>query len=245
MDNKQSMTGIKSKERVQQHGEVFTPDSIVNDMLDLVEKEITKDDIDKYLKITYLEPSCGNGNFLIRILDRKMCEVQKLPKETWVRNMLVALSSIYGIDIQLDNVNQSKERIINLLKDGEVPLLEIEGKEIKKWNFTAMGDMITPEVEENIRFILDENIMHGNALTGLKGTLEQAEIKAEDLIVTEYTWDGDKVKLSKIAFNSIVNGTSSVIEESIKDYKELKSNKIKQGTRNRNRVKKQEEALLF
>lgn len=238
MENKSIMTGIKSKDRVQQHGEVFTPDSIVNNMVDLVERDLNKEDLDKYIKTTYLEPSCGNGNFLVRILDRKMAAVQKLPKETWIRNMLISLSSIYGIDIQLDNVNQSRARLLRLLKNGEVELLELPGKEIEGWHFTAMGDMITPEIEKNIEFILEKNILHGNALTGYKGSVEQAEQNAVDLMITSYEWDGDNVTMSESAFNSIKNGIDTVTLTFTKNYKDLVSDSVKQGTRNRDRSRR-------
>ena len=71
MDN-----GIKSKDRVKDFGEVFTPDKIVNDMLNLVDEQIK--DLD-YITTTFLEPACGDGQFLIRILCRKLLKVAELP----------------------------------------------------------------------------------------------------------------------------------------------------------------------
>lgn len=100
-------------------------------MLDLVDKELDKENIWEYIDKTYLEPSCGNGNFLIRILDRKLQVVQKLPKEQWELGLLHSLSTIYAVDIQGDNVAESKERLIELIKNGSVDVLELQDKEKK------------------------------------------------------------------------------------------------------------------
>ena len=62
---------IKSKERIADFGEVFTPEKEVNAMLDLVENEIERIDS------RFLEPACGDGNFLIQILRRKIYVVEK------------------------------------------------------------------------------------------------------------------------------------------------------------------------
>ena len=102
MDN-----GIKSKERVKNFGEVFTPDTIVNDMLDLVSEQLPEDE--SYITKTFLEPSCGDGQFLIRILYRKLLQVQELPIEQRQFALVKAVSSIYGVDIQADNVFNSME----------------------------------------------------------------------------------------------------------------------------------------
>ena len=74
-------SGIISKERVKQYGEVFTPDSIVCDMIDLVEKRWGDISDEEYILKTYLEPACGDGQFLIRLLSRKLERVAKLPVE--------------------------------------------------------------------------------------------------------------------------------------------------------------------
>lgn len=196
------MDGIKSKARVQEHGEVFTPDSIVNDMLDLTDKEIkgvdtegnmleltTPESIKEYIDKTYLEPSCGNGNFLIRILDRKLCEVQKLPLDEQKLWLVHAVSSIYGIDIQGDNIEESKSRILELIKTGDTAVLELPSKEKQPWHFKAFE--LTPELEKVIKFILDNNIQQGNALTGNKWSgLQEID---EPMILIEYKWRGEDV----------------------------------------------------
>lgn len=96
---------IKSKERVKKFAEVFTNPREVNAMLDLVNEETLK------IESRFLEPSCGTGNFLVEILRRKL-EVANNDQER-----IVALSSIYGVDIQLDNVKTSRLRMLQMIMD--------------------------------------------------------------------------------------------------------------------------------
>lgn len=98
------MKQIKTRERVKKHGEVFTAEREVNAMLDLVKDETEKIDS------IFLEPACGNGNFLIKILERKL-KVAKTGQE-----VLRCLASIYGIDIQEDNVIESRDRLKEMCK---------------------------------------------------------------------------------------------------------------------------------
>lgn len=91
---------IKSKERVKKFAEVYTPDYIVKDMCDLIPSEIWDN-----IASTFLEPACGNGNFLVEILARKYERCKD------VRDGLVALSSVVGVDIQEDNIIETRERL--------------------------------------------------------------------------------------------------------------------------------------
>lgn len=94
---------IKSKQRVKDFAEVFTPKHIVKDMCDLVPEEMWIN-----IDTTFLEPACGTGNFLAEILERKfkLCE-------DW-EDGLRALKSIYGMDIQADNVEEAKGRLFDM-----------------------------------------------------------------------------------------------------------------------------------
>lgn len=94
---------IKSKQRVKDFAEVFTPQHIVKDMCDLVPQEMWTT-----VETTFLEPACGNGNFLAEILSRKF----RLCKD-W-QDGLKALNSVYGIDIQADNVKETKIRLFDM-----------------------------------------------------------------------------------------------------------------------------------
>ncbi len=94
---------IKSKQRVSDFGEVFTPAHIVKDMCDLVPAEMWVS-----VDTTFLEPACGTGNFLAEILERKFKLCQ-----SW-EDGLRALKSIYGMDIQADNVEEAKGRLFDM-----------------------------------------------------------------------------------------------------------------------------------
>lgn len=94
---------VKSKERVKKYGEVYTRLQEVNAMLDLL-PDITID-------MTFLEPACGNGNFVIEILKRKF---EKCKKKS---DYITALKSVYAIDILADNVQECKIRIKALYYD--------------------------------------------------------------------------------------------------------------------------------
>ena len=107
--------GIKSSERVKAFGEVFTPDEIVNDMLDLIDEQYKGLTADEYISMIYLEPACGDGHFLIRLLFRKLEKVKGLSVDQRSLAMVRALSSIYGIDIQADNVDTARKRMKALL----------------------------------------------------------------------------------------------------------------------------------
>lgn len=97
---------IKSKERVREHGEVYTPEWLVKDMCDALPSEIWEN-----IESTFLEPCCGNGAFLAEIFERKL----KLCKDE--RDGLKALNAIFGIDIQQDNVIESRERLLEMYLD--------------------------------------------------------------------------------------------------------------------------------
>ncbi len=150
MENSNDRAGatmIKSKLRVAAHGEVFTADREVEDMCDLVRQETERIDS------RFLEPACGEGNFLLYILRRKLEVVTKRYKRSvydWERYSLLALGSIYGVDIMFDNVQLCRERLYDL------------------WN-TAYAEACKKECRDKVRssaiFILCCNIVCGDALT--------------------------------------------------------------------------------
>ena len=95
---------IKSKKRVADFGEVYTAKKQVNDMLDLIPDSMPFDS-------TYLEPACGNGNFLVEIIKRKLEKVFNNSSDI-LYDIVRAAASVYGVDIQADNVEESRERLI-------------------------------------------------------------------------------------------------------------------------------------
>lgn len=143
-------TQIKSKERVSAHGEVFTNPREVNAMLDLVKPETER------LDSRFLEPACGDGNFLIEILRRKLavCETRVKAKQytqlQYEHDAIWALSSIYGIELLADNAAACRERLLNYFSEQYRALFKSKCKD---------------SCIEAARYILSKNIIHGDALT--------------------------------------------------------------------------------
>ena len=138
---------IKSKDRVADHGEVFTNEREVKAMCDLVEQEC--DRIDS----RFLEPACGDGNFLAEVLSRKLAKVKKLYSKSvydYERYSILALSSIYGVDIMKDNAEECRARLFELWNK------EYESNCKKNCNNEARQAAI---------YILSQNILCGNVLT--------------------------------------------------------------------------------
>jgi len=138
---------IKSKQRVKDHGEVFTPQNIVNDMLDLVKHETER------IESRFLEPACGSGNFLVEVLKRKQSLIEKRYKKeqlSYEKYILIAISSIYGIDLLEDNVLEARKRLFEIFDTQYTKLYKNNSKD---------------ELRKSIKYILDRNIIVGNALT--------------------------------------------------------------------------------
>lgn len=156
--------GVKSTERVKKFGEVFTPNSIVNEMLDMLDEQIHKDnDSINYIKKTYLEPACGDGQFLIAILERKLNEVNKLPVELRQYGFIVSFCTIYGVDIQEDNVAESIERMYKIANGEAIDTFDLNGK-TNKIEFKPDGFNITDDMLKTVRYILGNNIVCGDTL---------------------------------------------------------------------------------
>ncbi|OGF62207.1 restriction endonuclease subunit M [Candidatus Giovannonibacteria bacterium RIFCSPLOWO2_01_FULL_44_40] len=138
---------IKSKQRVKDHGEVFTQEREVNAMLDLVKNETER------IESRFLEPACGNGNFLAPILERKLALVKKKygpGQAEFERMAFLAISSIYGVELLHDNVEACIERLYNILNDVYAKLYK---------------DKCKDEFRTSIHFVLKRNILQGDALT--------------------------------------------------------------------------------
>ncbi len=104
---------IISKQRVRDFGEVFTPKPVVRSMLDLVIQEVERTDS------TFLDPACGTGNFLIETLIRRLRVISREVRGDQVayeRQALQALSSLYGIEIQQDNITDCRGRLLRLFR---------------------------------------------------------------------------------------------------------------------------------
>lgn len=138
---------IKSKERIRNHGEVFTAEREVKAMCNLV-----KDETDR-IDSRFLEPACGDGNFLAEILTRKLAIVRKKYAKShldYEKNAVLAASSIYGVDILQDNVLACRERIFGIWD--------------KEYTSVCKHDS-NNETREAVKYIFSRNIVCGNALT--------------------------------------------------------------------------------
>jgi len=138
---------IKSKTRVEERGEVFTAEREVNAMLDLVSTECLRPDS------RFLEPACGNGNFLVAILERKLAELRRKYRTAhrdYEKQSIVAIGSLYGVDIMKDNVEECRARLFKVWDDSYKAICKKD---------------CTDEARESVRFILSRNIVCGNALT--------------------------------------------------------------------------------
>lgn len=151
---------VKSKERVAKHGEVYTAEREVNAMLDLVKQETVRIDS------RFLEPACGTGNFLVEILRRKLAVVTrkyaKSPAD-WEKYAIVALTSIYGVELLEDNVKECQHRLYQIFDEAYKKNCKKDANE---------------ESRQAAKFILSRNILCGNALT-LKQVEKQANIDQE------------------------------------------------------------------
>ena len=137
------MSLVKSKQRVADHGEVFTPAWMVEAMLDLVKDETERMDS------RFLESACGDGNFLTQILRRKLAAVElKYAKSDFERQhyALLALMCIYGIELLPDNIAECRAN-----------LLEIFAEYL---NLAPADDLCRAAF-----FVLSQNLVHGDALT--------------------------------------------------------------------------------
>lgn len=134
---------MKSKQRVADHGEVFTPAWLVEDMLDLVKEETERIDA------RFLEPACGSGNFLAQVLRRKLASVSaKYRASEFERRhyALLALMCIYGIELLADNISECRANLLETLSD-HLQLSESD------------------ELYRAASFVLTQNLVHGDALT--------------------------------------------------------------------------------
>jgi hypothetical protein len=196
----------KSKKRVTDHGEVFTNPREVNAMLDLVKHETER------IESKFLEPACGNGNFLAEVLNRKLDVVdQRYSKSQleWERNAVIAASSIYGVDILEDNAQECRERLYNLFNQ----------RYTKHFSGKCKDDC-----RESVRFLLARNILWGDALD-----FRNPKTK-EPIVFSEWTAiNGSMIKRRDFVFRFLVEkthqfslfndeGQPAAIDEPVKDY---------------------------
>lgn len=176
---------VKSKKRVADHGEVLTSHREVSAMLDLVKQET--ENIDS----RFLEPACGTGNFLVEILERKLKIVEKRYAKNQIeyeRYAILALSSIYGIELLPDNVKICRERLLGIFTHFFV-------NNFKK----GKSDFL-----KSVEFILERNILCGDALT-----LKTPDGK-EMIVFSEWSFvKGSYIKRKDFVFEELIQNKST------------------------------------
>ncbi len=133
---------MRTRKRVADHGEVFTPKWLVSDMVDLVGDEAERVDS------RFLEPACGSGNFLVEVLERRLSAVRRThPRSQFERSQasLLGLMCLYGIELLPDNVAECRTNLLQVFA-------------------TALHLSTDDELARAARAVLEVNIVQGDAL---------------------------------------------------------------------------------
>lgn len=204
-DNIESNKQVKSKKRVAEHGEVFTNQREVDAMLDLVKHETERIDS------RFLEPACGNGNFLAEVLRRKLAVVDNRYSKSqveWERYSVIAVSSIYGVDILEDNAQECRDRLLGIYTE---------------W-YAKLFKQLKYECIRSVRFLLSRNILWGDALDFTNPKTKQPIVFSEWSAI-----NGFMLKRRDYMFKFLVEkthqfsmfndeGNAAAIDEPVKDY---------------------------
>lgn len=165
---------VKSASRVREHGEVLTARREVEAMLDLVKNESERIDS------RFLEPACGDGNFLVAILERKLKTVSskyRSKKADFEVQMISALGSIYGIDLLEDNVELAQERMFEIACNCYKESLKVNPDE---------------DFKKIIKFVLKKNILQGDSLNGI-----------DKIVFTQWSLIGYQVQREEYSFSQM------------------------------------------
>lgn len=170
---------VVSKQRVADHGEVLTGKREVKAMLDLVQAETQRIDS------RFLEPACGTGNFLAEVLERKLRVVSDRYRKNsldYERYAVLAVSSIYGIDILEDNVIECRRRLLGVFE-------------------RSYDTLFREECLASVKFILSRNVIWGDALT-----LSTVAEKPQPIIFPEWALvNGSLIKRRDFAFHELLS----------------------------------------
>ena len=187
---------VKSKQRVADHGEVFTAEREVNAMLDLVKNETER------VESRFLEPACGDGNFLAEILRRKLAVVQKkyggpLKRHDFEMWSVIAVMNIYGVELLPDNAAVCRDRLFKIWDEAYTANCKTD---------------VDDECREAVRYILERNILCGDALT-LKQT------SGEPIIFAEWSFvSGTVVKRRDFRLDEMLEGHTAQLSLFMEDW---------------------------
>ena len=174
---------VVSKKRVTDHGEVYTGKREVNAMLDLVKQETER------IESRFLEPACGTGNFLTEILQRKLRIVESRYRKSqleYERNTVLAVSSIYGIDILEDNVLECRKRLFDIFDHKYTSLFKEAAKD---------------GCRKAVKYIFERNIIWGDALT-----LKTVGYNPQPIVFSEWSpVNGSMLKRRDFTFHGLLD----------------------------------------
>jgi hypothetical protein len=183
MDTELMEKQVISKKRVADHGEVLTGKREVNAMLDLVKQETER------IESRFLEPACGTGNFLTEILERKLRVVEARYGKSqleYERNAVLAVSSIYGIDILEDNVLECRKRLFDIFDHKYTDIFKEAAKD---------------ECRNAVKYILERNIIRGDALT-----LKMVGDNPQPIVFSEWSpVNGSMLKRRDFTFHGLLD----------------------------------------
>jgi len=176
---------IKSKHRVTEFGEVNTSFETIESIIDLVGSEAIRYDS------KFLDPACGDGNFLSALLDRKLASFEKKHyKNTHLceEKLMIILSSIYGIDRLKDNIMEARVRILERFSDAYAKLVDSEVK---------------GRTRRSAEYIVSKNIIFGDALT-----LEDYE-SGNEIIFSEWVFNNMQINKIDHKIKDLLNYTDN------------------------------------
>ena len=186
MSLKEQEKQVITKKRVSDHGEVLTAKREVNAMLDLVKQET------ECIDSRFLEPACGTGNFMTEILERKLRVVENRHYKSqleYERNAVLAVASIYGIDLLEDNVVECRKRLFDIFDQKYASFYKRRAKDACR---------------KTVKYILERNIIYGDALT-----LKMVGDNTRSIIFSEWSLvKGSMLKRRDFTFQELLEHAS-------------------------------------
>lgn len=192
---------VRSRERVRAQAEVYTRNQEINAMLDLME------DISYNIDARFLEPACGNGNFLLRILERKLARTASLHRKQkdFEFHVIKAVASIYGVDILKSNVDEARSRLRASISDRYSNHLNTKKPTQGFWR--------------SVDYILERNIILGDMLNGSENIVFIEFTSPKIYKVRQQTYRLDD--LEQVSTMGVKSKPRPVSEIAMKNYWEL------------------------
>lgn len=185
---------MQTRNSIAQYGEVFTPANLVNDMLDLVAHECERIDS------RFLEPACGDGNFLAEVLRRRLMMVTRKRRRKinlWEQDALLGLACLYGIELLHDNVNACRQRLLKIFSDAY---------------FEQFGNNCREAPITSAQIIVRANILRGDALA--MTTVGGTNSSTSPLLFTEWSMlSGGLLKRRHFEYRQLVRSAEGTTDD--------------------------------